>query len=257
MNAPQMGEFAMIGLVGSVAYFLGHPRRKARNMAGGCALLLAAVIALAQARGAFTGALAGFVVSAVLMFSHAGPGRRTGVMRRVLIIFGVLSVLAVGISLWQFGRTDTGDSITSRVRALRTPGKDETLQGRVILWRTAFDLAVSKPLGSGFFTSFEQTNIRNPHNLYLWLLLGVGWIGVAGFFIVGGRVCFILRAGLNEAPPELIVVNIAVLSIMGAVAVAGLTGVFFALPAHIICLWVLVGAAVAINRAARRATPAW
>ena len=252
MGAPELGEFALIGLAGSIAYFLGHPRPATRRTAGCFAALLTCVIVLAQARGAIIAAAAAASLSATLTGLHSQSRSRAGVAKRIVTILGVLGILVVWVSVERFRASEAGESLRNRAAAMAKPDQDETFQGRIELWKYALDLGMSKPLGSGFFADFDPTGMRNPHNLYLWLLLGAGWIGAAAFFTALGSICSILGAGLKRAPQELVVVNIAALTVLAALAVAGLTSVLFGRVAHVTCFWLLVGAAVSINLKARQ-----
>ena len=94
-------------------------------------------------------------------------------------------------SMVVFGYIVSTALISATSEILDSLGRDITFTGRTLIWSHYFDVSLRAPyFGSGygaFFTDAEVTEearrklfaiIRTPHNGYIAVALGVGWIGV-------------------------------------------------------------------------------
>jgi exopolysaccharide production protein ExoQ len=85
-------------------------------------------------------------------------------------------IIVYGTSAFLFGKLP-GGSMTSVV------GRDSTLTDRTAIWKSLVPVALSKPiLGHGFRGSWISSNPKyigfSPHNGYLEVLLGLGFVGL-------------------------------------------------------------------------------
>ncbi len=245
-NAPQMGEYAVIGLAVSFAYALGARSMRGRLMALAATMMLCIILLVAQARGAWITAI--IAVAVISALSLTWPTAHRGRLLMRFLFFLILTVpLAVLVVQWRINVDPTGGTLLNRVIALSNITTDSSFTGRFVVWRAAWDMIRRFSFGYGFSGAFMSGGFNNPHNLYLWLLQGSGWIGALGFVLaLGGLVALCLR-GLNQAEPRQRVLSIAVLGVLTVVLVEGLGSVVFAVPQITAAFWAVMGVAMAIN----------
>lgn len=160
----------------------------------GAALVIAAALVISQSRGALSGAAAG-----VLVVSLFGG-------RRGLIIIGGIVILAGGVLSLGTVRLLPA-AIADRLLAvgdffgvadptgIKVTDENFALVQRLVIWRTAIDLARARPwtgIGWGNFPSgypavapafWAQFPPEHAHNYYLTLAAETGLLGLAGHLI--------------------------------------------------------------------------
>jgi O-antigen ligase len=246
-NPVQLGNFSGIGLVLAMAYVLGHPSRKARLTALLMGIVLGSIMVLAQARGACIAAVAALAVIFILFLTRSQVLSRVTLVRRTMALATALVLIVVPLSMSRFGAEEGGGMLKERAVALRALNRDNNMIGRRLLWRDAIQLVGAKPLGASFAANFDLTGIRNPHNLYLSLLFGTGWLGAAIAFLALGRGAVIMLRGCASPFPMPAILNTAGLGLIAFLACSGLTNIFFEVSPITTCFWFALGSAVGVS----------
>ena len=101
-NAPQLGEYAAMGLAISFAYALGARSNLSRLVAMVSVALLSAILVFTLARGAMIGVVAAIVVIIVANLVWAGSHRGRLLLWLLLLLILVLSV-AILATQWRLG----------------------------------------------------------------------------------------------------------------------------------------------------------
>jgi hypothetical protein len=246
-NPVQLGNFAGVGVVIAMAYVLGHPSRKVRLKALLMGVVLGSIMVLAQARGACIGAVAALAVIFILLLTRSQVLSRITLVRRTMALTTALVLIVVPLSMSRFGAGEGGETLKERAVALRALNRDSSMLGRRLLWRDAIQLVRAKPFGASFGANFERTGIRNPHNLYLSLLLGTGWLGAAIAFLALGRGALVMLRGCASPLPMPAILNTAGLGLVAFMACSGLTNIFFEISPITTCFWFALGSAVGVS----------
>ncbi|MHC4074904.1 MAG: O-antigen ligase family protein [Planctomycetota bacterium] len=178
------GSFMILGCFAAMALFADKWRnRRGEPLAAvGCGLVLAAVLfGLAIIRS--KGAIAAFLVCAVIFFLLIGFGDWIKAHRKIILLFLLLLVVAIG-----------GTIVTYGLSHGRLPGGNSMLV-RWQYWKASVKMYAEHlftGVGPGNFGVFYPhykpaaglETVTDPHNFVLSILTQYGLLGLAGFIII-------------------------------------------------------------------------
>ena len=244
-NAPQLGEYVAIGLAISFAYALGARSRLSRLGAMVSVALLSAILISALARGAMIGVVAAVVV--IIAANLVWPGSHRGLLLlRLLLLLMLVLLVAILATQWRIEIDPTGGDIRSRMMSFRDIMSSISVVTRLMVWRAAWAMVQRYPFGYGFSGAFMPGGFNNPHNVYLWMLQGSGWIGFFGFLLALGGLAAVCLRGLSQPEPRRRVLSTAALGVLVAVLTQGIASVVFATPQITGAFWAVMGASLAV-----------
>lgn len=250
-NAPQLGEYAAIGLAVSFAYALGARSTRGRLMALAATIMLSIILLITQARGAWAATVTALAVIGAVSFSWSAL-HRGRLLMQLLFFLALIVPLAVSVLQWRIDVDPTGGTLMNRLMALSNITADSSFASRLEVWQAAWEMIWRFPFGYGFSGAFMSGGYNNPHNLYLWVVQGSGWIGTLGFVLALGGLAVLCLRGLSRSEPRRRVLSTAVLGVMIVVLVEGVASVVFAVPQITVAFWAVMGIAVAINGGSRQ-----
>lgn len=150
-----------------------------------------------------------FLVIGVLLFFAGGRAGWLAATLSTLWILVVMKriqvskpgVLAVGLgALIIFSLIISGDinkDITMRTENFQYLFKDISLTTRFLIWKDVIPLAARNPLGIGYVT-YQHMNPwgYSPHNEWLAVALGAGWVGLLGYVLFWIRFAAMMSTAL-------------------------------------------------------------
>jgi len=252
-NAPQLGEYVAMGLAISFTYMLGARSKRGRLMALVATLMLLIILFITQARGALVATMIALAVISVI--SLGWPVFHRGHLVRLLSFILLVVPTAVLVVRWRIDVDPTAGGYLNRIAALSSVANimnDPSLIGRMGLRQAAWEKIKLFPFGYGFSGAFTSGGYNNPHNLYLWLLQGSGWVGALSFMLALGGLGSLCLRGLNQPEPRRRVLSIAVLGVLIVVLVEGMGSVVFAVPQITAAFWAVMGVALVVNGRSHR-----
>lgn len=241
-NPPQLSELCAIGLVIAFTYVLRSQSKKGRRAAAFVFALLAFIMIITNGRG---GLIAGAVGMGFVYFASM-VWKRPRLSVRPLVISTLIIVILGILFFWNQYAAKNRELVT-RVEEMSNIWQSDTFIARMYTWRTLWPKIKNELFGTGFFGPSNVETV-NPHNLFLWILMGTGIIGLLGFlFMITGIVPAILR-GLKHHEPRRRSLSLAAFGVLAVTFTAGMGGIFFHGPIYVVFFWVLMGTVIAINR---------
>ncbi len=220
----------------SVAWFLlltsaTGPRRLA---AGAAVFICAAVVVSAQSRS-------GLIACVLSLVLFAAWAMRPGSRERLV----ALPATAVGLALMIGGTlylalSSQNAAYASRVlfvfSAVRS---DANLELRFRYWRQGLGFAVSHPLAIGLFSPpYGAGSTWLTHNLWLFIALSFGWVGLAGLIWILIRFGREFIAGSRSAEADGARLSMLGLVLLGNLLVVGMGGPLVWEPYSAVLVWV-------------------
>ena len=240
----------------SIAWFLllispgGRQRLAALVLAG----IFAAVVVSAQGRAGLAACVLAIAVFGIWALGEVPSTRRIAVPATLT---GLAST--VGIALY-IALSSKSDSYAARILVLfSSPSSDGNFISRTESWGLGSSIAASHPLGIGLFGPpyGVGTSTWATHNLWLFVALSFGWVGVSGLvlvFLKFGRVFVTaLRSGGADSSKFAILGLVLLMNVL-------LTGFFAPLvwsPFSAVLIWVPLWIAFAgvLRSSGLRASP--
>jgi O-antigen ligase len=220
----------------SVAWFLlltsaTGPRRLA---AGAAACVFAAVVVTAQGR---TGLIA--CVLSVAMLGVWAMRRGSGERLVALSATAAGLALTIGLSFYLIFQSQNASYAARILLLFSAPQNDASLVWRVQKWITAFGIAESHPLGLGLFSPpYGADSTWLTHNLWLFLALSFGWLGLAGVVLILVRFGRVFIAGFRSADADGARLSVLGLVLLGDVLVTGMMSPLVWEPYSAVLVWV-------------------
>jgi O-antigen ligase len=164
-----------------------------RLLIAGLIILLGVISIKTGGRGGWLGIMAGVLVVGIL-----GLKFRVWTGGRFIVQFAILIVLIGVLGVYQYVRDP---EFVTRINSLSLLSEDSAVQDRFGFWQTALNLFTQHPLGIGFNSIQAQTKGYYEHNLFLYMLDGLGPIGLSALFWLWGWIAFrclrVIRLGTN------------------------------------------------------------
>lgn len=239
-NAVHLGTYLSLGMVCAFHYFVAGRVRRVRFFCLGAFVLMTIVILSAQARGAVLGTIVGCLIIYLLnYYKHLSKSK---ILLLKIIFFLVLIVgIASYIISWRTSLDPTGGSYEGRWREIKTPFQAVNVTGRIRLWEAAWESISKNPWGTGFAEPFVSSYAANPHNIFLWVLQGSGWIGFIGFTIVLFLLIRAFMRGIKQNNNLTSFYSILGIGMLIAVMVQGIACVIFETSPITIAFWAIMG----------------
>jgi O-antigen ligase len=247
-NPPQLGEFLSIGLVALFPFAIHTIKTKLWLLKLFLLGLMLVVIVSTQARGAIVATIISCVFIIIL---HQVKFKSTRALRRIMIFFVIGLGIAFALTQYRMSLDPTGRIFSERILEMRNPFYAETFIARVALWDESIKGIAQHPFGMGFAEPFSLEGRTNPHNLFLWILQGGGFIGLAGFIIALVAIVTKLIKGLSFSDERRVLLSMSSLGVLVTVLTEGLGSVVFAQQPTTIAFWVLLGSSLAALRCDR------
>lgn len=256
---------ALVMTVPLIMYLFLTEQRKLVKYGLGISMALCALAAVgSQSRGA--------LVALLITGSIFWLKSRKKLFTLAFVVFGGLFVLSF-----------MPDSWFERMSTIKTFDQDQSAQGRINAWWTAFNLANDRIWGGGFemwqwnvFAAYapDPNNVRDVHSIYFEVLGEHGWIGLGLFLLLlgltWGKCSAIVRYAKKHpehywARDLASMIQVSLIAYMSAGAFLGLA--YFDYPYHLIAVAVVVHRLIGVKGGAaavapgpvvadRRATPA-
>lgn len=204
-----------------------------RVAAAAAALLFAGVVITAQGRAGLIAC-----VLAVTVFGIWGMRRpaHERLVAQAATLVGLVTI--VGSSAYLALASNNPVLAARFVRLLTDPGGDYNFVQRTHLWRQGFDLAVSHPLGLGLFSPpYSATSTWMTHNLWLFVALTCGWLGVAGLAWILVRLGRVFVGGFQSANADGRRLSILGLVLLIGVLVTGMSSPLVWEPYSAVLVW--------------------
>ena len=177
--------------------------------------------------------------------------RPSSVQRLRIAVTALMGAALLGGAMWWALTANWSPLFRDRViGALSSPSSDANLVGRFTLWRVGIRQLVAHPAGIGFSGVGTAQTPWTVHNLWLFVGVGFGWLGLAGLVLT---LAWLLGKFLSSARDRQVPVqNLGFLGITALVCVA-ITGQFSPLlwwPYSVVIVWGLLGICLAGGRLA-------
>jgi hypothetical protein len=244
-NPPQLGEFLSIGLVALFPFAIHTIKTKLWLLKLFLLGIMLAVIVSTQARGAIVAVMISCIFIIIL---HQVKFKSTRALRRIMIFFMIGLGIAIVITQYRMSLDPTGRIYSQRISEMRNPFYAETFIARLALWEEFIQRIAHFPFGMGFAEPFSLDGSSNPHNLFLWIIQGGGFIGLSGFIIALVVIVIKLIKGLSFSDERRVLLSISSLGVLVVVLVEGLGSVVFAQQPTTIAFWVLLGSSLSALR---------
>lgn len=183
------------------AYWLKAHRVTQIVLYGGICLIFVYSIILGQGRNG----LISFIISSII-FTLLNPVRRS---RRKDVLKLLMMIGAVVSGVFIYSQSSGNSELQNRTfDFVRSPLQDQNLIGRTRVWEIGWETFVEKPWGVGVNGMPFQNNQDSStstwmvHNLWLYILLSFGPLGLVGFLWILIRINTKFVKCLNSPEPE-------------------------------------------------------
>lgn len=224
--------------------WLNHPSARRRLIAAVILAISALVIIRGQGRTALIAAVFSVIAIQALSSRFKSYSPRSflrSLLKPTIIIFTLL------FSVWYYASISTIESFQYHGLSLFTDPLD-AVSGRMGRWKTAFAVVLDNPLGVGIY-GFPYEIYRASwaaHNLYLFLLLSFGIIGIIGYFWIFFRYTKACWSGLHSNNPNRRLLCIAGMGCVTTLFVAGFGSCIFGSFWAILMVWIPIGITFAV-----------
>ena len=223
--------------------WLNHPSFRGRLIAAVILAISALVIIRGQGRTALIAATCSVIAIQALSSrfkSYSPMPFLRGLLKPAILIFTLL------FSVWFFANISEISGFRQHGLSLFTDPLD-AVSGRIGRWETALAVVLDNPLGVGIY-GFPSASGHSwvAHNLYLFLLLSFGIVGITGFFWFFLRYTKSCWSGLHSNNSNRRLLCIAGMGIGTALIVAGMASCIFLSSWEVLMVWIPIGITFAV-----------
>ena len=223
--------------------WLNHPSARGRLIAAVILAISALVIIRGQGRTALIAATCCVIVIQVLSLRFRSYSSRSfgrSLLKPAILIFTLL------FSTWYFASISPIESFQHHGLSLFTNPLD-AVSSRMGRWETALDVVLDNPLGVGIW-GFPSSSGGSwaAHELYLFLLLCFGIIGIIGFFWFFLRYTKSCWSGLHCNSPNRRLLCIGGIGCVTTLFVAGFGSCIYWSPWEVLMVWIPIGITFAV-----------
>ena len=223
--------------------WLNNPSFRRRLMAMGVLAISALAIIRSQGRTGLIAATCSLIVIQVLSLRFISYQTRS-LLRSLLKPTIIIGTLLLGVLY--FASISEIYIFRQRVFSLFTDPL-YALSSRVKRWEPAVDEVLDSPFGVGIF-GFPSADGQSwiAHNLYLFLLLSFGIIGIIGFFWFFLRYTKSCWLGLHSNRPNRRILCVAGIGCVTILFVSGIGSCIFWSPWEVLMGWIPIGITMAV-----------
>jgi O-antigen ligase len=224
--------------------WLNHPSFRGRLIAAGVLAISALAIIRCQGRTGLIAATCSVIAIQVLSLrfkSYSPMPFLRSLLKPAILIFTLL------FSVWYFASVSPIKSFQHHGLSLFTDPLDAA-SSRMGRWETALAVVLDNPLGVGIY-GFPYGIYRASwaaHNLYLFLLLSFGIIGIIGYFWIFFRYTKACWSGLHSNNPNRRLLCIAGMGCVTTLFVAGMGSCIYWSPWEVLMVWIPIGITFAV-----------
>jgi len=236
--------FSLVAVL-SFTMWLSHPSSGGR-LAGFIIMAISvAVVIVGQGRTGTVAMICGVIVVTVLLkkrMTHRFALTRMKLLRMVIIVTLALVGFRFYASISKHKEIQERGIIFSEIH-LRALGN------RADKWKDAISVIVDQPFGVGLFgfPGSVSGDSWYAHNLYLYVLLYSGFIGLIGFLLFFFRLIRRCRSAVGSKNPIRRLLCIGGLGLTTALLVGGIPSNIYFHPWEVLMVWIPVGITVAVS----------
>ncbi len=245
MSAETTAECFTFVIVLSFGLWLNYPSYRGRLIAAAVLVIASLIIIRGQARGAIVGTTCSvIVIQALSLRFNRLPSRSSlqSLLKPAILVFSLL------FAFWYHARFSTIESFRHRGLTFFGGLYDASVKsGRTQRWQTAFDVAIDNPFGVGMW-GFPDASKQSwaAHNLYLFLWLSFGIIGLIAFFwffLLYVKACW---SGLHSNSPNRRLLCITGIGCATSLLVTGQGSPIYYDPWQTFMVWIPIGISMAV-----------